>query len=87
MALGDTERMQTTNDTSPAAHAVYLSRLAQMTPAERTNIAAALWEAGHRLQRASVRQQYPNLDEADIVFQIAVTRFGAELACKVYQKK
>ncbi len=76
----------TASDTSPAARAVYFNRLGEMTPAERTRIAAALWEAGHRLQIASVRQRYPQADKTEILFQIAATRFGEELAAKVYKQ-
>lgn len=58
-----------------------------MTPSERLSLGVALWEAGDSLQRAAVRRKNPDADEADIAFQIAVSRFGSELAQKAYRKK
>ena len=57
-----------------------------MTPAERTRLAAGLWEAAHALQSAAIRRRNPESDEAEIAFQIAVTRFGPELAQAAYRK-
>lgn len=72
------------SDTSPAMQEVYFRRLAGMTPSERLNIAVDLWQIGHSLQLAGMRHLYPEADEAEIIFRIAVTRFGVELARKVY---
>lgn len=72
------------SDTSPKAQEVYFRRLAEMTPAERVQIGVDLWEAAHSLQLATMRRQYPDADEAEIIFRIAVTRFGEELARKAY---
>lgn len=71
-------------DTSPKVREIYFRRLAEMTPSERLGIGAALWRAGDSLQRAAMRRTYPNADDAEISFRIAVTRFGAELARKAY---
>lgn len=71
-------------DTSPQAREVYYQRLAQMTPSERIEIGVALWVAGDSLQRAGMRRLHPDASEAEITFQIAVTRFGADLARKAY---
>ena len=46
----------------------------------------AFWQAGDSLQRAAFRQQNPDADEAEIVFHLAVTRFGAEFARKAYRR-
>ena len=75
------------DDTAPAAREVYFRRLAEMTPSERLKIGVDLWEAGHRLQLAAMRQAYPDADEAEILFRVAVTRFGADLARKVYRRQ
>ena len=75
------------SDTSTAAREVYLRRLAEMTPSERTKLTAALWEAGHRLQLAGFRHRFPEADEEEILFRIAVSRFGAELARKAYGRQ
>jgi hypothetical protein len=72
-------------DTSPKAEAVYYRRLAEMTPAERINIAVGLCKAGDSLQRAALRRAYPDADESEITYRIAVTRLGEELARKVYR--
>jgi hypothetical protein len=72
------------SDTSPAAAEAYYRRLAEMTPAERIDVALALCEAADTLQRSSMRRMYPDADEAEITFRIAVTRFGEELARKAY---
>ena len=74
------------SDTSEKASEVYFRRLREMTPAERGRVTAALWEAGHSLQRAGIRRQYPDADEDEIAFRMAVGRFGEELARKAYGK-
>jgi Rv0078B-related antitoxin len=84
--LRDTQ-ITLTSDTSEKAQGIYFQRLNEMTPSERLSLGVALWEAGYALQRAAVCRKNPNADEAEITFQIAVTRFGLELAQKVYRKK
>jgi hypothetical protein len=74
----------TLSDTSPEARRVYYRRLAEMTPSERVRIGVALWEAGDALQRSALRHRYPDADDEEITYRIAVTRFGEELARKVY---
>jgi hypothetical protein len=75
------------SDTSAKASEVYYRRLAEMTPAERLRIGVALWEAADSLQRAGIRRLYPDADDAEITFRIAVSRFGEELARKAYGRK
>ncbi len=86
----DTLTVVALSDTSPKVSQIYFQRLGAMTwamtPAERLRLGAALWEAAHSLQWAAVRRKYPDADEAEIAFQVAVTRFGAELARAVYGK-
>lgn len=74
------------SDTSPEVQEVYFRRLAEMTPAERLSVGAALWRMGDSLQRAAMRRLHPDADEAEINFHVAVTRFGPELARKVYRR-
>ena len=74
----------TPSDTSPAAAEVYYRRLAEMTPAQRIDIGLALCAAADALQRSAMRRMYPDADESEITFRIAVTRFGEELARKAY---
>jgi hypothetical protein len=74
------------SDTSPKASQIYSQRLAAKSPAERVRLGAALWEAAHSLQWAAARRKYPHADESEIAFQVAVTRFGLELARAAYGK-
>ena len=74
----------TPSDTSPAASEAYYRRLAEMTPSERIDIGVALWCAADALQRAALQRLYPDADEAEITFRLAVSRFGEELARKAY---
>jgi hypothetical protein len=74
------------SDTSPEAGEVYDRRLAEMTPSERLEIGAALWAAGDQLQRASLRRAYPDADEAEITYRVAVSRFGVDLASRIYRR-
>lgn len=74
-------------DTSPKARDAYFRRLAEMTPSERLAVGAALWRAGDSLQRSAMRRMHPLADDAEINFRIAVTRFGLELARKVYRRQ
>jgi hypothetical protein len=76
----------TPRDTSAEASRAYFRRLAEMTPSERVDIGAALWAAADALQRAAARRTYPGAGDMEITFQIAVTRFGAELARKAYRR-
>jgi hypothetical protein len=73
-------------DTSPAAEEAYFHRLAEMTPEERVNPGMALWKAGDSIQRAALRRDYPEASEDEVLFRLAVTRFGEELARKAYRR-
>ncbi len=73
-------------DTSPKSREIYLQSIKRMAPSERLALGAALWEAGDSLQRAAARRKNTNAGEIEITFQIAVTRFGSELARKAYRK-
>jgi hypothetical protein len=84
--MSDTRNTVALSDTSAAARQVYLQRLAEMTPGERVRLAAALWGTAHSLQRAAMRRGNPDADEAEIAFQIAVSRFGEELARTAYRR-
>jgi hypothetical protein len=74
------------DDTSASALEAYYRRLAEMTPAERIAVGAALWAAGDSVQRAAVRREHPDADEEEITFHVAVARFGEELARKAYRR-
>ena len=77
----------TLSDTSPRARQVYFRRLAEMTPSERVSVGAALWVSGDSLQRAALRRAYPEADDAEINFRVAVSRYGADLARKAYRRR
>jgi hypothetical protein len=74
-------------DTSPKIEELYRRRLAEMTPQESVAMGVALWEAGDSIQRAALRRQYPEADEAEITYRVAVARFGLELARKAYGRE
>jgi hypothetical protein len=76
----------TPSDTSPAMADAYYRLLAEMTPSERINIALALWEAIDRTQRAVLRRDSPEATEDEILYRLAVTRYGDELADRAYRK-
>jgi hypothetical protein len=75
------------SDTSPALEDVYFRRLAEMTPSEKGQVQAELWRAGHALQCAAVRQRNPDASDDEVIFQVAVARFGLDLARKAYQHR
>jgi hypothetical protein len=74
------------SDTSPKVSQVYFQKLGAMTPAERVRIGVALWEAAYLLQSAAARRQHPGADDEQIALQLAISRFGEELARAAYQK-
>ena len=74
------------SDTSDKARDAYYRRLGELTPSERVRWGVELWKAGDALQRAAIRREHPNADEAEITFQLAVTRFGVELARKAVRR-
>jgi hypothetical protein len=78
--------MSTLDDTSPLMREAYFRRLAEMTPAERVRVGAALWAAGNELQRTAMKRLHPEADESEITYWVAVARFGEELARKVYRR-
>ena len=86
-AVSDTRSGVALNDTSAKAREVYFRRLKQMSCSERLALGVALWQAGDSLQRAAMRHKSPLADETEITFQIAVSRFGSEIAHKVYAKR
>lgn len=84
--MRDTRTVVALSDTSPKASQAYFQRLGALTPSERVRLAAQLWEAAHLLQCAAARRRLPDADDAEIAFQIAVSRFGAKLAQAAYGK-
>jgi hypothetical protein len=84
--MRDTHFRVNLSDTSPKASKFYFERLAALSPGERVRICVGLWEAAQSLQWATTRLKYPDADEAEIAFHVAVTRFGVELARRVYKK-
>jgi hypothetical protein len=76
--LRDTVIGMITDDTSAKANAVYFRRLAEMTPSERLNRGAALCQAGDSLQRAAMRRRYPEANDSEIIFRIAVIKVRRE---------
>jgi hypothetical protein len=84
--MSDTRSTVALSDTSPKTREVYYQQLAKLTAPERLRLGTALWEAAHSLQWAAMGRKNPGADDAEIAFQIAVTRFGAELARTAYRR-
>lgn len=74
------------NDTSAKSEEMYFLALRQMTPAQRVSLGVALWEAGDATQRAALRRRYPDADESEVLYRLAVSRFGIDVARKVYRR-
>jgi hypothetical protein len=49
-------------------------------------IGVQLWEAANALQRAALLREDPSLSESEILYRIAVSRFGEEAAKVVYRR-
>lgn len=58
-----------------------------MTPAERVRVGVGLWQAANSLQRAAIRSRRTEATEDEIALEIAVSRFGPELAHAAFQKR
>jgi hypothetical protein len=76
----------TLDDTSAAMRSAYYARLAELSPGERVQIGLRLWEAANSLQRAAVLRENPDASEAEILYQIAASRFGEAVAQAAYRK-
>ena len=86
MRMSDTRSTMPLTDTSPESRAVYAGRLAEMTPAERVRLGVALWQTAGSLQRSSILRKMPGADEVMVAFEIALTRFGPELAKAAWRR-
>jgi hypothetical protein len=84
--MSDTRTRGKLSDTSPKASKVYFERLAAMSLSERVRMGVALWEEGNSLQRAAIRRQYLDADEAEVCFRMAVSRFREKLSRAAYRK-
>lgn len=74
------------DDTSETMRSVYYARLAEMSPGERVRIGVQLWEAANALQRAALLREDASLSEFEILYRIAVSRFGEEAAKAAYRR-
>ena len=74
------------SDTTPKAQRFYYRRLAAMTPAQRLNIGIELTEAADELLRESVRRRFPDARGEEFEYQVLRTRYGRELADRVYRR-
>jgi hypothetical protein len=74
------------DDTSEAMRSVYYARLAEMSPGERVRIGVRLWEAANALQRAAMLRENPGASESEILYRIAVSRFGEAAAKAAYRR-
>lgn len=75
------------SDTSPNVLEAYRRRLKEMAPSERLDLGVALWQAGNSLQRAALRREHPDASDDELTFRVAASRFGMELARRVYGRQ
>lgn len=71
-------------DTSPEAERVMLDALRKKTPSERLMLALKASEALRQMGLASVRRDYPDAGEQEVLKRFAVRWLGRELTKKVY---
>lgn len=74
------------DDTSEAMRSVYYARLAEVSPGERVRNSVGLWEAANALQRAALLRENPGASESEILYWIAVSRFGEAAAKAAYRR-
>ena len=71
-------------DTDPKALEVFVELHRRMTPGERTAKIFELAAFQENLQRASIREMYPDADEREIFLRVAARRLDRETMMKVY---
>lgn len=74
-------------DTSSLVEKVRLRALQTMSPARRFSLAAGWSQSVRELTRSSVRKQFPEASERELVRLLADRWLGEELATKVYGPK
>ena len=67
------------DDTDPAAHAVYVRLLRERTPAERLLMTQQLRRGAEAMALAALRRDHPEDDERTLRLRLAVRKYGREL--------
>lgn len=74
------------SDTTPDARRFYYRRLAEMTPAERVEIAMQLTAAADQLLRASIGRRHPEAEGPEFEYHVLCARYGRAVADKVHPR-
>ena len=72
------------SDTHPKMEALQIQLWRQASPTRKMNMLAQLNASAHLLALTGLRSQYPQANEAELRFKLAVLLLGDELARKVY---
>lgn len=67
------------DDTDPAAHALYIRLLRKRSPAERLETTQRLRVAAEAMALAGLRRAHPHDDEATLRLRLAARKYGPEL--------
>jgi hypothetical protein len=71
-------------DTDPKAEEARLRALRAMSPERRLSLAMGWSKSVREMTRSGLRQQFPQMNERDILRLLAGRWLGEELATKVY---
>lgn len=74
-------------DTSEAVDRMVMEGFAEMSPAERIQLAIDAWNAMVQLSIAGLRMQYPTASEEELQRRAGARRLGRELTLRVYGKE
>jgi len=72
------------SDTHPRMEALQIQLWRQASPTRKMNMLAQLNASARMLAMAGLRSRFPNADETQLRFKLAVLLLGDELAHKVY---
>jgi hypothetical protein len=72
------------SDTHPKMEALQIQLLRQASPTRKMHMLAQLNASARMLALAGLRSQYPQADEAELRYKLAILLLGEETARKVY---
>lgn len=67
------------NDTTPRAAALYQAMLLARTPEQRMQMASSAFDSARAIVLASIRAQFPSLDEREVRVQLFLRTYGPDL--------
>lgn len=72
------------SDTHPKIEALQIRLLRQAGPTQKMNLLARLNASARRLALAGLHSRFPNADEAELRYRLAVLLLGEDLVRKAY---